>query len=166
MLLFFIAKMAEILLETIILAPIQLCFDLSRSIDLHKLSLEHTNEKAIDGKTSGLIEKDEFVTWQAKHFGFNQKLTIKIVEMNPPNYFCDEMTKGTFKSMRHEHFFEEQKQGILVTDKFYYEMPFGILGKTFNVLFLKNYLTQLLKTRNQSIKKIAESTDWKKIIGY
>lgn len=152
--------MTIIILETIVFAPIQICFDLSRNIDLHKLSLNHTNEKAIDGKTSGLIEKDEFVTWQARHFGFNQKMTVKIVEMNSPTYFCDEMTKGIFKSMRHEHLFEEQAQGTLITDKFYYETPFGILGKIFDALVLKNYLTRLLKTRNLSLKKFAESRDW------
>ena len=36
-------------------ASIEIVFDLSRSIDLHILSTEQTNEKAIAGKTSGLI---------------------------------------------------------------------------------------------------------------
>jgi ligand-binding SRPBCC domain-containing protein len=101
--------MTEIYLETRIIAPIEVCFDLARSIDLHKVSLEHTNEKAIAGKTSGLIEKGEFVTWRAKHLGVNQQLTVEIIEMNPPDYFCDEMTKGAFKTMRHEHFFEQKE---------------------------------------------------------
>ena len=44
-------------------------FDLSRSIDLHKISTEQTNQQAIAGKTSGLIGINENVTWRAKHFG-------------------------------------------------------------------------------------------------
>lgn len=64
--------MPRIVLKTIIRAPIDRCFDLSRSIDLHKVSTEQTNEEAIDGVTSGLISLDESVTWRAKHFGIDQ----------------------------------------------------------------------------------------------
>ena len=153
--------MTEIYLETLINAPIQICFDLSRSIDLHKISLEHTNEKAIAGRTSGLIEKGEFVTWQAKHFGVNQKMTVKITALDSPIYFCDEMTKGTFKSMRHEHFFEQKDNKTLMKDKFCYETPFWFFGQIFDALILENYMKQLLETRNQTIKRIAESDEWK-----
>ena len=48
--------MPTINLTTEINAPIEICFDLSRSIDLHKQSMEHTKEEAIAGRTSGLIE--------------------------------------------------------------------------------------------------------------
>ena len=57
--------MPTINLTTEINAPIEICFDLSRSIDLHKHSMEHTGEEAIAGRTSGLIEDGEFVAWQA-----------------------------------------------------------------------------------------------------
>jgi ligand-binding SRPBCC domain-containing protein len=156
--------MTEIYLETFINAPVDVCFNLSRSIDLHKISLQHTNEKAIDGRTSGLIEKGEFVTWQAKHFGVNQTLTVKITEMNPPVYFCDEMIKGAFKTMRHEHFFERKENETLMSDKFVYEVPYLVFGQIFDTLILENYMKRLLKTRNQTIKRIAESGEWKKLI--
>ena len=47
--------MPLIVLETIIHTDTLTCFDLSRDIDFHKDSLKHLNEKAIAGKTSGLI---------------------------------------------------------------------------------------------------------------
>lgn len=156
--------MTEIHLETHINAPIEVCFNLARSIDLHEISLEQTNEKAVAGKTSGLIEKGEFVTWRAKHFGVNQQLTVEITEMNPPDYFCDEMTKGAFKTMRHEHIFERNEIETLMTDKFIYEVPFSIFGGIFNSLILENYMKRLLQSRNQTIKQIAESGEWRKIL--
>ncbi len=55
--------MPIIKLETFINAPKDIVFDLARSIDLHLISTEQTSEKAIAGKTSGLIEIDESVTW-------------------------------------------------------------------------------------------------------
>ena len=59
----------------------EIVFDLSRSIDLHKLSTVHTNETAIAGRTSGLIGLNESVTWRAKHFGIYQKLTSKALNL-------------------------------------------------------------------------------------
>lgn len=156
--------MTEIFLETFIDAPVQICFDLSRSIDLHKISFEHTNERAVAGKTSGLIEKDEFVTWRARHFGVEQTLSVKITAMNAPFFFCDEMTEGAFKSMRHEHFFAARGGSTLMTDKFVYEVPFRPFGRIFDWLILEKYMTKLLQTRNSAVRRIAESDEWKKIL--
>ncbi len=67
-------------LETRIEAPVERVFDLARSIDAHILSVRHTGENAVAGRTSGLIELDESVTWEAMHFGIKQRLTVKTVE--------------------------------------------------------------------------------------
>lgn len=76
--------MSVIYLDTTIKADIQTVFDLSRDIDLHQKSTFKTGEKAIAGRTSGLIEEGETVTWKAKHLGIEQTLTTKIVAMNIP----------------------------------------------------------------------------------
>lgn len=62
--------MTTIHLSTKIKASKQVIFDLSRNIDIHKLSTAKSNETAIDGVTSGLINVNETVTWRGKHFGF------------------------------------------------------------------------------------------------
>src|ERR1700733_15775427 len=117
--------MPSIILETPINAPIERCFDLSRSIDLHTDSMQHTGEKAIAGRTSGLIELGESVTWEAKHFGIRQTLTSKITEFNYPNCFVDEQVRGAFKSFRHEHRFVQQDGQTLMTDTFTFKSPLG-----------------------------------------
>ena len=156
--------MPRIVLETEIIAPIKRCFDLSRSIDLHKISTEHTNEEAIDGVTSGLINLSESVTWRAKHFGIYQKLTTKITEFDNPKFFVDEMVKGAFKGFRHEHHFESIENRTLMTDIFDYQSPFGILGKLVDVIVLKRYMTKLLIKRNDTIKEFAESDQWESVL--
>ena len=156
--------MATIRLETYIEAPIERVFDLSRSIDLHKLSTESTNEKAIAGKTSGLIGLGETVTWRAKHLGFYQNLTVQIVEYERPVMFADKMLKGAFASMHHIHQFETVENGTKMRDVFEFSSPFGILGKLVNSLFLKQYMTRFLIMRNQTLKEIAESEKWKTLI--
>ena len=149
--------MPTIQLNTQINAPVKRCFDLSRSIDLHLISTKHTGEQAIAGRTSGFIELGETVTWRAKHFFIWQNLTTKITEFNSPHFFVDEMVSGAFKSFRHEHYFFEADGGTLMRDVFVFESPYGVLGKLFNIITLKGYMTSLLSQRNAVIKQVAES---------
>lgn len=72
-------------LETPIHAPVEVCFDLSRNIDLHVISTEHTGERAVAGVTSGLIGLGESVTWKVKHFGVWQHLSSRITEYERPH---------------------------------------------------------------------------------
>jgi len=156
--------MPKINLTTTIEAPIERVFDLARSIDLHKLSTKKTNEEAVGGKTSGLIELGETVTWRAKHFNVYQKLTVEITEYDRPNMFRDVMLKGAFKSMKHLHKFEKEGNNTKMIDVFEFESPFGIIGRLANLLFLKNYMTNFLIERNKELKTYAESEEWRKII--
>lgn len=156
--------MERIYLETIINAPIERVFDLARSIDLHKLSALNTNEKAIAGKTSGLINEGETVTWRAKHLGIYQNLTVQITKLERPFLFEDKMLKGAFSRMEHIHKFESMTNQTKMIDVFDFESPFGILGKFVNRLFLKQYMTDFLLTRNKELKKIAESDAWKELL--
>ncbi|SDS96846.1 Ligand-binding SRPBCC domain-containing protein [Maribacter dokdonensis] len=156
--------MPRVVLTTEINASKEIVFDISRSIDLHKISTEQTNEEAIAGVTTGLIGLNEWVTWQAKHFGISQKLTTKITEFEYPNYFTDEMMKGAFKNFKHKHVFESRQNGTLMTDYFDYTSPLGFLGKIADSLFLKKYMTNFLKKRNTTIKAFAESEKWKQLI--
>jgi len=157
--------MPVLTLLTTINAPIQIAFNLSRSIDLHKISTAHTNEEAIAGITSGLINMGESVTWRAKHLGITQKLTSKITAFKLPCYFTDEMVTGPFKSFKHEHIFTEDKGVVTMTDIFDYRSPLGVLGHIADALFLKRYMVNLLKERNRVVKQYAEDPElYKKVL--
>jgi ligand-binding SRPBCC domain-containing protein len=138
-------------LITLINAPIQLVFDAARSIDLHQESMAHTQERAVAGKIQGLIELGETVTWEASHFGVLQRLTVKITEMESPASFTDEMVSGAFKRFKHVHRFLEQEGMTIMEDEFDYRAPLGLLGRVADVLFLKKYMTKLLRKRNKII---------------
>lgn len=148
--------MSKIHLNTIINSEIQTVFDLARDIDLHQKSTFKTGEKAIAGRTSGLIELDETVTWKAKHLGVIQTHTSKITAMEKPYHFTDIMLKGTFKSFIHQHLFKTEGNQTVMTDILEFESPFGIIGKLFNHFFLKNYMIKFLIERNKLIKITSE----------
>ncbi|WP_338378117.1 SRPBCC family protein [uncultured Flavobacterium sp.] len=149
--------MTTINLITKINAPKQIIFDLARNIDVHQNSASKTDEKAIAGITSGLINLNETVTWKGKHFGFYLTHTSKITEMDLYDYFVDEMIKGNFKSFKHEHSFIEKNGKTVMIDNLMYETPFGLYGKFFDWLFLKKHMTNFLKTRNTVLKNLAEN---------
>ena len=129
------------------------------------ISTQHTGEKAIDGVTSGLIGLGESVTWRAKHLGVWQQLTSKITAFQRPDFFVDEMVKGAFKSFQHEHHFRKRDgETTEITEHFNYQSPLGILGKVADRLFLQTYMTDLLQRRNNVIKAVAESDQWKEIL--
>lgn len=158
--------MPKIELRTEIKSTLEICFDLARSIDLHKISTSKTNEEAIAGRTSGLINLGETVTWKATHFGIRQKLTAQITAFDRPNYFRDEQIAGIFKLMVHQHKFEQHEGHVIMTDIFDFESPLGILGRMFNTIILTRYMTKFLVERNKIIKQYAESEKWKEVLKY
>lgn len=149
--------MTTINLTTKIKAPIAIIFDLSRNIDTHKLSTAKSNETAIDGITSGLINKGETVIWRGKHFGFYLTHKSIISAMEIPSYFVDEMVEGKFKSFKHEHSFIDGNGFVKMIDKIQYQTPYGIFGKLFDVLLLKKHLTNFITERNKVLKDLAEN---------
>jgi ligand-binding SRPBCC domain-containing protein len=156
--------MPTIHLTTFVAAPPERVFDLARSIDLHRKSMVHTAEEAIAGTTSGLIGLDETVTWRAKHLMKTRVLKSKIIAMDRPLSFTDEMVSGDFKQLKHEHHFKRIENGTLLIDLFHFETPFGGLGKLVNQFYLTRYMKNLLETRNKMIKEYAESEKWKFIL--
>lgn len=134
----------------------EVVFDLSRNIDLHIISTDGTDEQAIAGVTTGLIEMNETVTWQARHLFKTRFFTSQITAFDFPNTFTDQMIKGDLKSFSHKHTFKRVNGGTLVTDEVNLQAPFGILGKMITALFLKNYFKRFLIRRNEVIKEYAE----------
>jgi len=156
--------MPQIHLTTFIAAPVERVFDLSRSINLHQISTASTNEKAIAGVVNGLINKDETVTWQARHLFKTRQFTSRITDMQRPVFFVDEMINGDFKSFHHEHHFKAVENGTILIDKISFETPYGMMGKIVNSLFLRSYLEKFLVQRNAVIKAYAETQKWKAIL--
>jgi ligand-binding SRPBCC domain-containing protein len=156
--------MAIIEVITFIKSSPEIVFDLSRSIDLHKLSTAKTKEEAVAGVTKGLIGMNETVTWQAYHLFKKRRFTSKITAYDFPFSFTDEMQEGDLKFFSHLHSFEKKDERVIMTDKITLEAPFGFLGKLVMSLFLKNYFKHFLIERNKMIKDFAETDQWKQVL--
>lgn len=151
-------------LTSFIAAPQDIVFDLNRNISLHKISMEHVKEEAVGGITSGLVNKDDTVTWKGKHLMKTRYFTSKITEMKPFETFTDKMVKGDFKFFEHQHFFKPADNGTIVIDIIKYETPYGFIGELVNKLYLNSYLEKLISHRNKVIKQYAETDKWRALL--
>jgi len=148
-------------------APIERCFDLARSIEVHVLGNVHFGENAlaVGDLTSGLIEMGQTVVWRAKHFWIWQTLTSRMTAFDRPVFFEDTMLRGAFKSMRHEHFFRSLPEGRTeMKDVLYFSAPVAILGRIAEVFVLRRHMHNLLDERNMVLKQVAESDEWRKYL--
>lgn len=156
--------MPVIHLETVIDAPRERVFDLARSIDVHQDSMEDTAERAVAGVTSGLIGLGQEVTWEARHLGVTQRLSVRITQFDRPRHFQDVMLKGAFSRMQHDHVFENRQGKTVMIDRFEFQSPLGWLGQAVDWIFLTGYMRRFLTKRNAILKQTAESDAWKKYL--
>ena len=156
--------MPTIHLTTFIEAPTERVFDLSRHVDLHKESMTKHKEEAVAGTRFGMVEKEDTVTWKAKHLGKTRLLRSRITEMKKSSLFVDEQAEGDFKMMKHEHHFKPCDNGTIMIDIFNFEAPYGKIGKWFNKLYFTRYMKKLLEQRNIVIKEYAETDKWKPLL--
>lgn len=142
---------------TFIAATPEMCFDLSLDVDLHKRSMKESGERAIGGKTSGLLGVGEEVIWEARHFGIRHEHHSRITVWDRPVHFRDIMVRGRFKRFEHDHYFAPTEGGTRMRDIVEFESPLGFVGSLVNSLFLTRYLTGLIRTRNELIRQEAEA---------
>jgi hypothetical protein len=152
---------------TSIHAPIERCFDLARSVEVHLAGNVHWGETAVaaSGVTSGLLSLRQSVTWRAKHFGIWHTLTSEITAMDRPVFFQDTMIRGIFRYMRHDHFFRQLSPELTeMRDVFCFAAPLPAVGRLAETAFLGRYMSALLNERNSVIRQIAESEEWRKYL--
>jgi ligand-binding SRPBCC domain-containing protein len=148
--------MPRIELEMLVQAPPAACYALALNTQAHVDSAAQTGERVVAGPASGQLALDDVVTWEARHLGVRQRLTVRITVAAVPHHFRDELVRGAFKTLRHDHYFEAVPGGTRVRDVFEFSSPFGMIGGWFDKLFLKKYLTRFLQTRNAALKRRLE----------
>ncbi len=150
--------MTRVVLDTLIQAPIDVCFDLARDVEAHVQTADFTDERVVPpGRTSGRLERGDLITFEGVHLGVRQRLTARIVEMNRPARFADEMVRGAFRRLRHTHEFLAQGSATLMRDTLEWEAPLGPLGWLADRLFLVRHMRSFLVRKQTQLKALAEA---------
>lgn len=152
--------METIRLATWVNAPVERCFLLSLSIDLHVASARGTREQAIDGVTTGLIGEGETVTFQGHHFGLRLRHTSRIETLRPYSYFRDVMVTGAFRHFEHDHHFAAMDDGTRIRDEIRFSIGWGAIGR----ILARRRLRAFVIDRNDVIRRVAESEEWRRYL--
>ncbi len=156
--------MAKIHVTTFVKAPAKRVYDLSRSVNLFQISSSTTFINFLEGPISGLINENDKVVYQAKHFKRSRDLTLKIISVNIPDQITIQLLMKGFINFQHNLYFKAIKNGSFIIDVIEYETSFGLIGKLLDKIFIKNYISKLLLHRNEIIKQYAETAKWKEIL--
>jgi hypothetical protein len=151
---------SRIELTTLIGAPSDRCFDLSLSVDVHLESTVQTGERVVGGPPSGVLGPDDEITWEARHLGRRRRLSMRISAYERPRMFRDELVYGPLRALVHDHFFEPVGEETEMRDIFEFESAFRLVDS----LVLTTHFRRLLLRRNATIKRLAESDDWRRVL--
>jgi len=145
--------MTTLVVETLIAAPADVCFDLARSLTVHTATTAKTRERILSKHDHDLLELGDEVIFEARHLGKRRRLTSRIIEFDRPRRFVDEMVKGDIGRLRHEHRFEDRGGGLTaMIDILEFESKFGLVDS----LILKPYFGRFLRYRAEGLKSTAE----------
>jgi ligand-binding SRPBCC domain-containing protein len=112
--------------------------------------------RARRSRASGRLELGDLVTFEGRHFGFRQRFTARITEVQRPVRFADEMVKGAFRWLRHVHEFHPHGAGTHMRDVLEWETPLGMLGRAADRLFVAKHMEWFVRTKQAALKEIAE----------
>ena len=107
--------------------------------------------------TSGIQVKmypGQIITYKVVPFpGFKTNWVTEITHVTDHSFFVDEQRFGPYRMWHHEHHFEVQDGGVLMTDRVSYKLPFGIFGRIAHGLFVKTQLRQIFEYRIAAMEK-------------
>ncbi|MGW4945369.1 SRPBCC family protein [Actinoplanes sp. NPDC004185] len=151
---------ALIEVTTDIHADAEVVFELELDMDVHAASLAASRETATTSTGRREVRLGDEVTFRARHFGIIWSMTSRITAHDPPRRFVDEQVRGPFRTLVHEHGFEDLGGGwTQMTDRMTVTAPFGPLGVLVTRLVLSPYLRRLLEQRAAHIKQLAEDRE-------
>jgi ligand-binding SRPBCC domain-containing protein len=153
--------METIRLGTWIDAPVERCFLLSLSVDLHVAAARSTQDNAV---AEGTIGEGDTLTFKGSHFGVRWRHTSLIEKLRPHSYYRDVMIAGPFQHFEHDHYFAQMDDGTRMRDEVRFSASGGFLGRLTTRMFLRKQLKAFLRERNAMIKRLAESEDWHKYL--
>lgn len=78
---------------------------------------------------------------------FTTGWVTEITHVEDRRYFVDEQRFGPYAMWHHQHHFQEQENGVLMTDILHYRVPLGIVGKLVNTLFIQRKVKGIFEYR-------------------
>ena len=103
------------------------------------------------------MKEGQLIDYSIKLLGKKIRWRTMITEYIPKVKFVDQQLKGPYSMWHHTHEFKDVDGKVEMTDEIYYVMPFGVLGRLVNFLFVSRDLNNIFKHRVEIINKIFDT---------
>jgi len=143
-----------LLYEQVVNTDVKKCWDFfSSPKNLSKITPNHLGFKILsevpEKMHSGLI-----IEYRVKPIaGIPVKWITEIQDVNESKLFYDVQLKGPYKVWKHRHHFEAIGDQTIMKDEIEYALPFGILGRIANFLFVRKQVRSIFEYRKRKIEE-------------
>jgi len=86
--------------------------------------------------------------------GIKMNWMTEITHIADKQYFVDEQRFGPYTLWHHQHHFKEVAGGVLMNDILHYAIPYGVIGRLSNSVFVGNKVKQIFTFREKAIEKM------------
>ncbi len=96
-----------------------------------------------------------FITYTVSPaLGIKLNWVTEITQTSNKEYFVDEQRRGPYSLWHHEHHFKAVAGGVEMKDILYYQIPFGIVGRLADAIFVKKKVSSIFHFREKQVNKI------------
>jgi ligand-binding SRPBCC domain-containing protein len=86
--------------------------------------------------------------------GIKMNWMTEITHVKEGEYFVDEQRFGPYALWHHQHHFKAIKGGVLMNDILNYAMPYGLIGRLSNTVFVGKQIKKIFEYREKAIREI------------
>ena len=90
-------------------------------------------------------------------WGIKLHWVTEITHVKENDFFVDEQRFGPYQFWHHKHYLKAVAGGVEMTDVLHYKLPFGVIGKLVNALFVKRKVTQIFDFRYKKLDELFNS---------
>jgi len=132
--------------------PLKTAWDFFSSPDnLSKITPEHMRFNITSGSPAKMYP-GQIISYKVSPVaGIKTNWVTEITQVVEESFFVDEQRFGPYKMWHHEHRFEIQGDGVLMTDRVSYKLPFGVFGRIAHALFVRKQLNQIFEYREKCL---------------
>jgi ligand-binding SRPBCC domain-containing protein len=108
----------------------------------------------VKSSTDNVVRHGTRISYTIRWLGLPVRWESLIARYERGVVFADQMLRGPYKSWYHTHEFNEVPEGVEMTDRVVYEMPFGLLGRLAHALMVRRQLNAIFDHRAARIARL------------
>jgi ligand-binding SRPBCC domain-containing protein len=100
------------------------------------------------------VRQGTLINYSLRVHGIPLRWTSEIVEWEPQHRFVDIQLRGPYKLWRHEHRFETNNGGTLISDTISLALPLGLLGQLAYKIKVRSDVQEICSFRQEKIRAL------------